>query len=196
MSKIDHGPFEDDDRLAPADPLAKAIGAWHDEAPQRDLWPGIAARIGRGSRRVSFTWSQLALAASLVIAASAGVTWLVARQSVAAPGVPERVVRAEAEAIDAPSMSVTPANFADAQFDAAVADLERVLRVERARLDPRTVIVIERNLRTIDQAIAEARSALAQDTANTYLNSHLADARRRKLDLLRRATALAPTGGN
>ena len=47
--------------------------------------------------------------------------------------------------------------------------------------------VIERNLDAIDAAIAEARAALDRDPANTYLNSHLADARRRKLDLLRRA---------
>jgi len=83
-----------------------------------------------------------------------------------------------------------------AHLDAAVSDLEKILRDERDRLDPRTVMVIERNLETIDNAIRQARAALDHDPANTYLNSHLADARRRKLELLRRATTLAPTGGD
>jgi hypothetical protein len=72
-----------------------------------------------------------------------------------------------------------------------VADLEQILLDQRETLDPRTVVVIERNLRLIDEAIRQARAALDADPANTYLNSHLADARRRKLDLLRRATSLS-----
>ena len=91
---------------------------------------------------------------------------------------------------------VQRANFADAQYDAAVADLEKILLDERDQLDPRTVMVIERNLQTIDDAIRQAREALDRDPANTYLNSHLADARRRKLELLRHATTLASTGGD
>ena len=63
-------------------------------------------------------------------------------------------------------------------------------------LDPQTVMVIERNLQAIDDAISDSRAALDADPANTYLNSHLADARRRKLDLLRRATFLTTTGGD
>ena len=91
---------------------------------------------------------------------------------------------------------IVQANFADAQFNAAVSDLERILREERDRLDPRTVLVIERNLKAIDDAINEARMALNDDPANAFLNSHLADARRRKLDLLRQATTLASAGGD
>ena len=73
-------------------------------------------------------------------------------------------------------------------------DLEQILRSDRDRLDPRTVLIIERNLKAIDAAINEARMALNDDPANPYLNSHLADARRRKLDLLRHATTLAMAG--
>ena len=90
-----------------------------------------------------------------------------------------------------PPGDVQRANFADAQFDQAVADLERVLLEQRERLDPRTVLVIERNLAAIDEAIRQAREALDADPANTFLNSHLADARRRKIELLRRATSIA-----
>ena len=83
------------------------------------------------------------------------------------------------------------ANFADPQYDAAVADLKRALETGRDRLDPRTVTVLEENLAIIDGAIAQARQALAADPANTYLNNYLAEARRRKLELLRQVTGLA-----
>ena len=60
----------------------------------------------------------------------------------------------------------------------------------RGRLDTTTVRVIERNLATIDSAIAQAQRAVAADSANVYLNSHLAETMRRKLELLRQAAAL------
>ena len=113
------------------------------------------------------------------------------------PAAPrQEVVRADSEPAGLVQGDLQMANFADAQFDSAVADLEAVLQNGRGRLDPLTVLVIERNLKTIDDAIREARTALDDDPANTYLNSHLADSRRRKLHLLRRASVLASAGGN
>jgi hypothetical protein len=52
------------------------------------------------------------------------------------------------------------------------------------------VRVVRQNLAVIDRAIAEARTALERDPANTYLNLHLADTMRRKVELLRRINAL------
>ena len=145
---------------------------------------------------MSFTLPQLAMAATLLIAVSAGVSWLALGQRAgSAATTPQPVIRAVVEPRDTQQPDVQRATFADAQYDAAVADLERVLREESERLDPQTVMVIERNLRAIDEAIREARAALDADPANTYLNSHLADARRRKLELLRRAAGLSTTGG-
>jgi hypothetical protein len=88
---------------------------------------------------------------------------------------------------------VTPVGFADAQYDAAVADLEKAVKNGRGRLDKATIEIVERNLQIIDQAIAQARDALGADPANAYLSGHLVEARRRKLDLLRRAAALSET---
>ncbi|MCC7126840.1 MAG: hypothetical protein IT178_18465 [Acidobacteria bacterium] len=185
----------DDDPLDAADPLLTAIYGLDDTAPPQDLWPGIEARLGVRSRprSITFTLPQLALAASLLIAVSAGVSWL-ATQPAPDRRVAEAPIRAMAEPSDAARTDVAQATFADAQFDAAVADLERILEEERGRLDPGTIVVIERNLRTIDEAIRESRAALDADPANTYLNSHLADARRRKLELLRRAAGLSSGG--
>lgn len=178
-----------------------AMWAGADATPAHDLWPGIAARLetrGDVAPPVSLAWyrrrwtvgiGELALAASLIAALSAAVLWRGTPQ-VVPTGIEVVPVIAQVEPVDAPDLGVARVGFADAQFNAAVNDLERVLREQRDQLNPRTVLVLERNLRVIDDAILEARQALAADPANTLLNAHLADARRRKLDLLRRAALI------
>ena len=167
--------------------------------PQADLWAGIERRIERVTppRRVSFTLPQLAAAAALLIAVSAGTAI-----KFAAPAVPASVPvaqtakddPAQTEAAESnATIAVTPVGFSDAQYDAAVADLEKALKAGRGRLDKSTIEIVAHNLEIIDQAIAQAREALAGDPANSYLSGHLVEARRRKLDLLRRAAALAET---
>jgi tetratricopeptide (TPR) repeat protein len=113
------------------------------------------------------------------------------------PGSPERGTREGGRPADGGAaagaesgVAIVGVNLADDQYDAAVADLERALKQGRGKLDKATIAVVEQNLQTIDQAIAQAREALASDPANSYLSGHLVEARRRKLDLLRRATAL------
>jgi len=199
FGESDHEPLREDDILA------QAIGQWRDELPQRDLWPGVQSRLGsadgasaRQATTFTFTLSQLAVAASFLIAVVAGTTWLATNRPALTGGGPEQeVIQAYRDSPGTPDQGqIVQANFADAQFNAAVSDLERILREERSRLDPRTVLILERNLKAIDAAINEARMALESDPANSFLNSHLADARRRKLDLLRHATELASTGGD
>jgi hypothetical protein len=114
----------------------------------------------------------------------------------ALPGSPEHGTR-EGRSADGGAaagaesgVAIVGVSLADDQYDAAVADLERALNQGRGKLDKATIAVVEQNLQTIDQAIAQAREALASDPANSYLSGHLVEARRRKLDLLRRATAL------
>ena len=85
--------------------------------------------------------------------------------------------------------------FADPRYDDAIADLQQSLEAGRAKLDPETVRVLEANLAVIDRAIEQSRRALADDPMNVYLNSHLAAAKKRKLALLRRASALVGTEG-
>ena len=196
FGESDHQPLQEDDILA------QAIGQWREELPSRDLWPGVQAKLEPRSvittRTFTFTLSQLAVAASFLIAVVSGVTWLATNRPALTGGGPEQeVIQAYRDSPGTPAEGqIVPANFADAQFNAAVSDLERILREERSRLDPRTVLILERNLKAIDAAINEARMALESDPANSFLNSHLADARRRKLDLLRTATTLASAGGD
>ena len=163
----------------------------------RDLWPGIAALIGsagtpvvelasrRARRRFSLSLPQLAAAAVLLIAATAGGTALALRRPEARPGQGAPVIAAT---------RALPAGLpekAQVSYDAAVGDLERALDAGRNRLSPKTVLVLQRNLARIDAAIDEARTALKADPANAYLNAHLANTMQQKLELLRQATALA-----
>jgi Putative zinc-finger len=199
--------------------VVEAARADRDRMPTADLWPGVLARIApqdatghsggapwraqsavggpwaapaKPRKQIVFTLPQLALAASLLIAVSAGVAYVAAGR--VTPPALEDPIQAQAESLLPASATVERANFADVQFDQAVADLEKVLTERRDDLDPRTVLIIERNLAAIDQAIREAREALDADPANTFLNSHLADARRKKLELLRQATMLSSSG--
>ena len=186
-----------DDPLDADDALLAGIQQLTDSRPGRDLWSGIEAQIAprvAARRSVTFTLPQLALAATLLIAISGGVSWLALQPRSTASAPPETPIQAVAEPAAAIRTDVERASFADAQYDAAVSDLERILREQSERLDPQTVMVIERSLQAIDEAIQQSRAALDADPANTYLNSHLADARRRKLDLLRRAAGLSSGG--
>jgi anti-sigma factor RsiW len=161
----------------------------------------------RDPRRFAFTVSQLASAAALLIAVSGGIAWRVAERTGRPEGLRDQ---SSASAADSSANAAQPSRaaaadgtgaadfarvenvgMADAQYDAAVADLEQAVKAGRGRLDASTIAIVERNLQIIDQAINQAREALVADPANSYLSSHLVEARRRKLDLLRRATALA-----
>ena len=168
--------------------------------PATDLWPGIATRIGaapalraegrtgaRAHGRFTFSLPQLLAAGIALMVLSGGSVWLLR------PGSDPPPSRSGAAAAPAESGLGTPVSWqrrAAPGYDAAVADLERVLTEGRGRLDTATVRVLEQNLRVIDQAIEQARRAVAADSANAYLNSHLAETMRRKLDLLRQAASL------
>lgn len=158
-----------------------------DAPPDRDLWQGIAARIGaaspgdRGaSRRFSFTLPQLIAASLALMVLSGGGVWL---------------ARLGGERTDFPAITadsrVMPASFADTHYDDAIADLQQTLDAGRSKLDAQTVRVLEESLASIDRAIEQCRRALAEDPANAYLSDHLVAAKKKKLALLRRATAMA-----
>ena len=162
-----------------------------DRAPGADLWAGVAARTKPApARTISLSWMQ-AIAAGLVLAAmSGGAVWMSMRD---APAIADETPRL-AEHGPEPGAAIGPvtvANFADEAYETAVKDLRDALEKGRNRLDPQTIQVLERNLASIDQAIAEARTALMADPANVSLNSYLAGIQRRKLDLLRTAGQLA-----
>jgi anti-sigma factor RsiW len=168
------------------------------DRPVGDLWYGISARIGaeagpvvslaayRARRRVALTIPQLAAAAVLLVSLSIGAAWLALRPAAERPVALPAPRLGGAQVIQAGLPTA-----AEQSYEAAVTDLERALEAGRSRLDPRTVAVLEKNLRRIDDAITEARTALEADPANGYLNSHLANTMQQKIALLKQATTLA-----
>ena len=67
------------------------------------------------------------------------------------------------------TLAVETIGMADAQYDAAVVDLEKALKAGRGRLDSSTIAIVEHNLQIIDQAINQAREALVGDPAEHLL---------------------------
>lgn len=182
--------------LAELRAVASIAASLPDAPPANDLWAGIANQLPatkstvvsfRSPQRFSFTLPQLVAAGLALMVLSGGMAWMARRGD---PRVTLPPVAGNVQPV-AEDESLTRVSFADPQFDAAVADLERVLAEHRSRLDPDTVRILEENLLSIDQAIEQSRKALRADPANVYLNNHFAASRNRKLALLRRASALA-----
>lgn len=181
--------------------------------PARDLWPAIQARVdtsrvrplqhrsaaGRGSfdaptlppivaRQSHRQWAGVAAAAAVLISASVSLTWLAMHPANPAPAVAEAPF--EGAAI-VPGTAL--ASFAS--YERSAADLASALELRAQRLDPATRAVLERSLRTIDEALHEARSALAADPSSAAFHSFVEAAYRQKLDFLRRANDVAALTG-
>jgi len=175
--------------------LVRRAAALDDRPPERDLWSGIASRLvseptadvvplESRRRRVSFSIPQLAAAAIVLAAFSAGAGRLLSsRDGVVATSIPA----------GAPSPGVA-SNVNDrvgravSSYESAIGELERTLDARRGALDTSTVRVLEQSLRVIDSAIAQARDALSRDPGNVYLNGTLRRALDRKLEVLRQVT--------
>ena len=177
--------------------LVRRERALDDRPPGRDLWPGIEARIASAStadvvplesrrRRISFSVPQLAAAALALMTLSSGIAATAVRGGFG----PRPAVSVPSETgVRAVGVSL-PGQAGLDSYDAAISDLQQVLETRRPQLDTATVRVLEQSLQVIDQAIGEARAALARDPNNTYLNGHLQRSLDRKLDLLRQAATL------
>ena len=154
-----------------------------------DEWRRIRARLGHGSRGVSVSpwWTRrtvlLAAGFALVIASSAVTALIVG-------GAGD--VAVQPEPARAPVAAVMPRLAAlEQEFAMVTHDLERELSSRKHTLAPETIAAVERSLRTIDAAIAEARAALASDPASETLARLLVAGHDQKIELLRHATRLA-----
>jgi hypothetical protein len=89
----------------------------------------------------------------------------------------------------------TPANLAaftveENNYLRTASILQELLDSQQGVLAPETVAQLRASLRTIDEAILEARNALARDPANRMLIEMLSASYRQKVDLLRRTTEM------
>ncbi|MGE0555807.1 MAG: zf-HC2 domain-containing protein [Gemmatimonadales bacterium] len=165
----------------------RAVVAWAERyrppMVSGDGWPAIRERIEREKvvaiprlRDRRFGWQGLVAAGLAMATIAGGSVWYLSRPTPLPDPIDPRAnppVMVEASTGD---------------FDAAVQELEQLLAADRGRLDTATVRVVEESLRTIDQAIAEARAAVQRDSSQAYLNGRIAAHMRQKLAILRMAT--------
>jgi hypothetical protein len=79
---------------------------------------------------------------------------------------------------------------AEQVYTTEIARLHTIVERRRGQLDPVTIGVIERNLKVIDDAIAQCKLALTKDPASRFLMESLNNAFENKVQLLRTATML------
>jgi len=151
-------------------------------APPRDLWPGIARRIERGS---GARLRLLAAAAALLLAVGGA---LLALGPAAPPPRSASGVGVEADGTGTlREAALQQAEIArlEGEYDEAARALLVELR-SRQDLPPRTVAQVEASLQTIDGALAEIRAALKVKPSEPTLHLMLASTHRKKIDLLQR----------
>ncbi|HXD23456.1 MAG TPA: hypothetical protein VN613_08855 [Gemmatimonadaceae bacterium] len=175
--------------------------------PSRDLWSGIEARIqapvialphtpaaAPGAAPARLPWRRLAVAASLLVAATAGITYtLVARHGAAPLAETNDSATVDARLPAAPAVPVSTVS-AEQTFDREIGALHDVIEQRRKDLDPATIAVLEKNLKLIDAAIAESKAALAKDPASAFLMDRLTRAYDTKLQLLSGVAAIPSHG--
>jgi anti-sigma-K factor RskA len=175
--------------------LARAADLPRSVDPPPEAWLNIRAAIERDKEAVAanrgtsekFWRRPYMLAAAVVLAAvlSSGGTALYLNS------------RADSSRVTASNTAsgATPATFVaftieENTYLRNVAVLQDLLDQQEASLAPETVAQLKASLRTIDEAILEARSALARDPANKMLIEMLSGTYRQKMDLMRRTAEM------
>ncbi len=190
------------------------LGSARQVAPRRTVsraWMGLAA-AGLVAITASTTYLLTKHASGVVLPAASTTP---AATTVATLGTPDSLVNRAAAPSNAPvsaaanapaavkSASPAPRSpaapvlalasnklSAEATYDIEISRLRKIVDRRRGELDSSTVVVLEKNLKIIDDAIAQCRMALKKDPASAYLNESLTGALDNKVQLLRAAAGL------
>ena len=180
MNTIPFGP-----RNPSEDPLlAKAAELPKEVEPQRDLWPGIAARLGEAPRRAEPRGSRwpMALAAGVLVASvSALLTWSLVRAP--DPATQPQAVATDYQAADIVPVSYGPNSGLTAQELVARDELVVRFRQKFTTLRPETRDAIVKNLAIMQAAADEIDAALAKDPASGMLKGMLVGTYKQELQL-------------
>ena len=176
--------------LAPPDRAWLQIaGRLRQEGRIREDAPAPVARAGRGGY---VAW--LAIAAALVIATGTALFFI--PRPAPAPetriaSTPPAAAVPGAAASDRPTIdAVNAVEDAQAKFEKAIEDLEKVAKANQQALDSGTAATIEKNLGILDQAIADNRAAVKSEPTSVAARETLFDALRQKVTLLQDTISL------
>ena len=178
--------------LARAADLPKSID------PPAEAWSNIRSAIERDEKAVRMHsarshdfWRRpymLAAAAVLVaVLSSAGTALYLSGRGSGAQGSHATASNSGADATPATLAAFT---IEENNYLRTAAILQDLLEQQEGSLAPETVAQLKASLRTIDEAILEARNALARDPANKMLVEMLSATYRQKVDLLRRTAEM------
>jgi len=205
--------------LAPERDLWAGIAA-RIETPVVEIAPGGHAAPWTGRRRLNPLWMGIAAAALVAVTATITqrvtrqpVATPPGNVAVVTPPAHGTAAAGPAQSTDsqpanAAATTTAPANATtaaptpsstrlasnrltpDQTYDMEIARLRAIIAQRRSGLDTATINVIERNLKVIDDAIAQCRAALRKDPASRFLLESLNDALDTKIQLLRTAATL------
>ena len=98
-----------------------------------------------------------------------------------------RALLAEAAALGTPSATLLDA---EREYARASAELMAAIDEQKEALSPETRALLDANLKTIDQALAQVRAALRNDPGNAQLSHLLTSTYQKKVDALQRVVRL------
>ncbi len=179
------------------------------QAPVFGLPSAAAARSPRGRRPI--VW--LGAAAAALVIATSGITYELTSHLTRRPLAQSRrvdpartvataaaktdtvivtrfVVAGESKTIGNAQLVNLGARHAERIYGKEITELQNVIERRRADLDPRTLAIIDYNIKVIEGAIGQTRTALARDPASHFLLEKLNDALDKKVELLRTAAQL------
>ena len=179
--------------------LARAADLPKSIEPPAEAWSNIRTAILRdenaGKPRAT-TSSTRFWRRPLVVAAAAAAVVAVLSSTITALYLNSRSLSNAVSAMRGePGDTTTPATLAaftieENNYLRTAAALQDLLDQQETALAPETVAQLKASLRTIDEAILEARNALARDPSNKLLIEMLSANYKQKVDLLRRSTEI------
>ena len=167
--------------------------------PPADAWLNIrsaitrdesAARVDNSASRLRAWQRPYVLAAATILVAVLSSAGTVVYMNAHGSGRLSAGAFANNSSSDATPATLAAFTIEENNYLRTAAILQDLLDQQEASLAPETVAQLKASLRTIDEAILEARSALARDPANKMLVEMLTSSYRQKVDLLRRTTEL------
>ncbi len=166
--------------------------------PPEEAWQNIRSAILReenaGYRR-GVTPRELFRRRPLATAIAAAAIVAILSSAGTLAYVKSRASSSERLAVVGPNDAGAPATLAaftieENNYLRTASTLQDILDRQEGVLAPETVAQLKASLRTIDEAILEARGALARDPANKVLIEMLSANYKQKVDLLRRSTEM------
>jgi len=179
--------------------LERAAGLPKSIDPPAEAWSNIRTAILREENAVKSVtrpgrehfWNRrfalVAAAAAVLVAvlSSSGTAWYLSTRS------PRDVVSREPRTASRWTLAAyTEFTIEENNYLRTVADLQTILDQQESVLAPETVAQLKSSLRTIDEAILEARTALARDPSNKVLIDMVSSGYKQKVDLLKRTTEM------